>query len=90
METPFSRSEQSLGPVPFNGSEQTFDRTKFNSSQQTLTRKPESELALDLGKDEQTYVTGWKLAIIMSALCLTVFCVALDNTVRVDIALSSP
>lgn len=35
----------------------------------------------DSEDDKQEYPTGLKLATITSALCLSVFCVALDNTV---------
>lgn len=43
------------------------------------------------GEDQHEYPKAWKLAVIIIALCLAVFCMALDNTMYVPfVPLSHP
>lgn len=93
MNTPSNRSKPSLRSkesstfAPFNASEQTFE-LQLGAYQGGPYQGSEAKLPLEnveLVNDEATstpvYPQRWTLWMIMVALALTVFCVALDNTI---------
>lgn len=46
-----------------------------------LKEKDQAKAADDDDEDDTEYPTAWKLGLITTALCLSVFCMALDNTI---------
>jgi hypothetical protein len=87
-ESPISLSDRTLAcnpDTPVSGIVKTLKSgpdSLFNDSGVAVNSKLEDDGAVDKDAVDQNYPTGLKLATIMTALCLTVFCVALDNTVR--------
>lgn len=63
-----SQSDRSPSPVP-------------STRPQAILEEAKKQTADHEGEDEIEYPSSWKLAIISLALCLSVFCMALDNTI---------
>lgn len=63
-----SQSDRSPSPVP-------------STQPQAILEEAKKQTAEHEGEDETEYPSSWKLAIITLALCLSVFCMALDNTI---------
>ena len=69
-ETAVSRASSDSKPVQGNGEKAVIEKTPFEEAE-----------ALEKLNDEPEYPQGVKLAIIIASLCLSVFLMALDNTI---------
>lgn len=74
--TAASMRETSAEPQPFDEKRQANE----NASEQNSVRGSTSDPAAN-DEDDFEYPKAWKLAAITIALCLSVFCMALDNTI---------
>ncbi|KAE8838706.1 hypothetical protein PTNB85_02937 [Pyrenophora teres f. teres] len=77
-------TEEKKGPVEtvLPAATTAVDATRPITSEKALTSRPNSAVVpTEQEEDTFEYPTKWKLAAISIALCLSVFCMALDNTI---------
>ncbi|KAA8623128.1 AraJ Arabinose efflux permease [Pyrenophora tritici-repentis] len=77
-------TEEKKGPVEIvlPATTTAVDATRPITGEKALTSRPDSAVVpTEEEEDSFEYPTKWKLAAISIALCLSVFCMALDNTI---------
>jgi hypothetical protein len=74
---PSTELEKTSGPA----SEADFPGTERASLDKRELSTPDHEAPVPAPKEEAEYPKSWRLLLISIALCLAVFCIALDNTI---------
>ncbi|KAF9629975.1 Tetracycline resistance protein TetB/drug resistance transporter [Lasiodiplodia theobromae] len=74
-------SQKSSAPPSVTDSKDAVDTTAMPAEEIQESKEKSADEASPQQEDEDEYPKSWKLGFITTALCLSVFCMALDNTI---------